>query len=291
MGEKSAESGRKSPTGDRWGFLAASKSLLSAFPHATTGQKAGVLAMALCACMFVALGSVKASSPSVVGVAFVLATLLIYATAAYLLYLEQEVVGPRRCRHIPIFPLAAQVCNEIKAALGEIRQDAADQIREKNSGIPDDKIRANIFLLAQVQGGSADGKWKLVIPKDLSINMNHPPERQLQFSVGQGASGVSFRDGTFQLTRRQTTGEGDWDRKFQMTTQLDEQIHKNLKWIVSLPLLMPNTMNALGVLNIDGLEDVTDDNLLYGIASRLGDKVDVIAKTLSLQPSTCVAIV
>jgi len=73
-----------------------------------------------------------------------------------------------------------------------------------------------------------------------------------------------------------------------MTPELEAQIHKDLKWIVSFPLLKPNTSEAVGVMNIDSLVDVVEDAILYSVASAVRSKVDVIAKTLSLQQSICV---
>jgi hypothetical protein len=158
------------------------------------------------------------------------------------------------------------------------------------SDVPDDDIRANIFLLARIAGGRANGEWKLVIHPDFAINMNHPPERQLQLSIGEGATGVAYRDGIYQLTRRLPTPKGQWDRKFQMSPDVEAQIHKRLKWIVSFPLLKPNTSEAVGVLNIDGLADVPDDDLLNAVASSVEEKVKVIADHLLLQRSECVGL-
>jgi len=194
------------------------------------------------------------------------------------------------CRHIPIFPPSPADRESIKAALEEIRKNAADQIRAKVSGISDQDIRANMFLLAQMQGGPTGGKWRLVVHDDFAINMNNMPERQLQLSVGQGATGVAFRDGIFQLTRRSSNPKGQWDRKFLMTPELEAQVHKKLKWIVSFPLVKPNTNEAIGVLNIDGLADVADDDFLNFIASSVRDKVQAVAHHLSVQPSVCVGI-
>jgi len=290
MANKGSKIPRKKFDVDRWGFFAPIQLLLSAFPLATTGQRAAILAMALGAVMFVGLGlvgSVTLPAWAVVSM-FALGAVLIFATAGMLLLVERRVTAPFRCRQIPVFPPDPVVRTAIKAGLDEIRNDAADYIRTTLPAIQDDKVRANIFLLAQVQGGPADGLWKLVMHDEFAINMNHPPERQLQLSVGQGATGVAFRDGTFQLTRRQPSRKGQWDRKFQMTPELEAQIHKDLKWIVSFPLLKPNTSEAVGVMNIDSLVDVVEDAILYSVASAVRSKVDVIAKTLSLQQSICV---
>lgn len=119
--------------------------------------------------------------------------------------------------------------------------------------------------------------------------MNHPPELNLQFQMGQGATGLAFRDGTYQLTRRQRSLKGKWDRKYQMTSELEKQVHRDLKWIISFPLLMPDTTEAIGILNIDGLVDIPDDETLGNAASAVDKKVRIVARTLSLQPSTCIA--
>lgn len=288
--------GDKKPAADRFAFYAGTKALLAAFPHATTGQKAAIVAMCFGAAMFIGLGlvgSVALPAWAVVSM-FALGTLLIFGTAGMLLAVERSVTAPFRCRHVPVFPPDDNTRAAIKAGLEEVRKDAAEQIRAKVSGVPDDDIRANIFLLAHVVGGPADGTWKLVIHPDFAINMRHPAECQLQLNIGQGATGVAYRDGTFQLTRRLATpkrGEWDeWDEHFQMNAVLEAQIHRRLKWIISFPLLRPGTSDAVGVLNIDGLADVPDDDLLNAVASSVRNKVEVIANHLCLQRSVCVGI-
>jgi len=295
MGKKPARTTWTKPPDtkpDRWGFFAGTKTLLSAFPHATTGQKAAIVAMCFGAAMFVGLGLIgSVAHPAwAVVTMFALGVVLIFATAGLLLAIERKVSAPFRCRHVPIFPPDDKARDVIKPALEEIRKDAADQIRVKLPDILDEDIRANIFLLAQIIGGPANGKWKLVIHPDFAINMNHPPECHLQFSIGQGATGVAYRDGTYQFTRRSPEPKGQWDRKFQMTPDVEAQVHKRLKWIVSFPLLKPSTSEAVGVLNIDCLADVLDENLIDTVASSVQNKVGVIAKLLSLQRSVCVGI-
>jgi hypothetical protein len=295
MPEPAPKKTGRNPLPDRFSFFGAIQSLImSAFVEATAGQKAAILAMSLGAVMFIGLGlvgSVALPAWAVVSM-FVVGTLLIFATAGTLLLVERKapVTAPVRCRQFPSYPLGRTVSAEIAAGLEEIRDDAASQIREVYPDTPDENIRVNIFILAQVHGGRADGTWKLVIPPEFAINMRHPPERQLQLTVGQGATGVAFRDSEYQLTRRQASSRGDWARRFQMTPELEAQIHKNLKWIVSFPLLRPNTREAVGVLNLDGLNDVPDDSVLHAIAANLEANVSVIAKTLSLEPSTCVGL-
>lgn len=198
--------------------------------------------------------------------------------------------APIGCRHIPSYPPAQETRDEIRAGLEEIRKHASNQIRAKFPEIPDNDIRANVFLPAMIRGGPADGTWRLVIHEDLAINMNFVPERKIQLQIGRGAAGVSFRDGVFHLTRRAQNPKGEWDIKFQMTPELSGQIHKRLKWILSFPLLKPDTEEAIGVLNIDGLSDGPDDDLLNAIASSLAQQVADIATLISGEPCMCVGI-
>jgi hypothetical protein len=283
--------GSRKTSSSRWGFFGAVKDFLSAFPLATTGQKAIIAAMAFLVVMFLGLPLLGkgALPPWAVVLSFIIVAILVIALASMLLMIERSAASSYRCRHVPIYPPCAAVREPIRSALEEIRKDAVAQICRVHEGITDEQIRANIFLLARIQGGASDGQWKLVIQPDFAINMNHPGERQLQFAVGQGATGVAYRDGTYQLTRRKPSPKGRWDLKFKMTPELDAIVEPRLKWIISFPLLMPNTTgDAVGVLNIDGLNDVADDDVLNKLATSIRGKVDTIGETLSLQPATCI---
>ena len=154
--------------------------------------------------MFIGLGlvgSVALPAWAIVSM-FSLGIVLIFGTAGMLILIERSVTTPFRCRYVPVFPPDDSTRKAIRAGLEEIRNDAAEQLRAAFPDIADDDIRANIFLLARIVGGAGDGTWKLVIHHDFAINMNHPPEIQLQLRIGQGATGVAYRDGTYQLTRR-----------------------------------------------------------------------------------------
>jgi hypothetical protein len=282
---------RKTSSSSRWGYFGALKDFLTAFPLATTGQKTIIAAMGLLVVMFMSLPLIgKGALPAwALFSSFALAAVLVIALALVLLIIERSVASSYRCRHVPIYPLSAEVRGPIHRALEEIRKDAVEQICKTHPSITDDQIRANIFLLAKIQGGASDGQWKLVIQPDFAINMNHPGERQLQFAIGQGATGVAYRDGTYQLTRRRQSPKGSWDIKFQMTPELEAIVEARLMWIISFPLLIPNTTGeAVGVLNIDGLSEVADDDLLNKLATSVRGKVDIIGEALSLQPATCI---
>jgi hypothetical protein len=282
----------KEPLFDRFIFFKHIKSLLAAFPKASTGQQALILAMGLGAAMFIGLGLVGSFTIGAWALVtmFSLAIILIFVAAGMLFVVEQRVRAPLRCRHVP-FPPDAGTIGAIKPALEEIRKDFFEQLVKSDPALQDDRIRANIFLLQHIEGGASDGAWMLVIHRDFAINMNHLPELDLQLQIGRGATGVAYRDGTYQLTRRlPDPTKGDWDQKFQMTPALSEQIHKNLQWIFSFPLLRPGTNEAIGVLNIDSLAKFDDDQKLNVIASSVRRKVEDIARHLSLQRSDCIGL-
>ena len=73
-----------------------------------------------------------------------------------------------------------------------------------------------------------------------------------------------------------------------MTDGLKAIIHKDLKWIVSMPLIPVGKFKSLGVLNIDGIADVERDELLLNLGAAVGDAVLEVANYLELQPSICV---
>jgi hypothetical protein len=122
------------------------------------------------------------------------------------------------------------------------------------------------------------------------MNMNHPPEWHIQFMPGQGATGRAFKMNTATLTRRLSDKAGQWDKVHEMTPELKSIIHKDLKWIISVPLIPAGKFDSVGVLNIDGIADVKLDDLVLSSGAEVRDAIFEVANFLALQPSTCVNI-
>jgi hypothetical protein len=265
-------------------------SLLKSFKRATITQKGIVVAMGF----FLALGVVlmlmaPSNPPWALVFLYVIPFLVIFASVHLLALNDRSATTTFRCRDVPIYPLKFETRSLISGALKEIREDAFFKLQSRHPGILDTRIRANIFLLVQVEGGNSHKEWRLIIPNDFAINMNHPPERDFQFNIGQGATGIAYKNGNYQLTRRQSAPQKEqWDRVHKMTPELEKMVHNDLKWIVSFPLLKPGTSEALGVLNIDGLVDVPGDIDLNDMATYVRSKIESISQCLSLEPSICV---
>jgi hypothetical protein len=281
-----------------WSFFPNIASLLEAFKSASNALKAAVLGISLFAVLFFAVGLFFSNTlPAwAVVITFSLSVMLIALMVILLLLMERESqfqlrveTEPSPCRHVPDYPLAERTRYKIRDVLQEIQRLTFETLVKYDTSLDSEMIRANLFLLAEVSGGPDDGFWKLVIHPDLAIHMNQPLELGIQLSVGQGATGIAYRDGTFQLTRRMASPGNDWDQKFQMTPELNAMLHKELKWIISLPVLVPDTRQALAVLNIDGLTEFADDEILGKVSVGLRDYLVVIANALLRLPSTCVS--
>lgn len=187
------------------------------------------------------------------------------------------------CRRIPIYPQSETVISRLQNALVAIQNQAFTYLAREISSVKSEAIRANIFLLAKIEGGP----HKLIINRRLGINMNYPPEWNIQLAPGQGATGNAFQTGDSKLTRRLSVDEGEWDEVYEMTDQLKSIIHRDLKWIISLPLIPTYAFHPIGVLNIDGLIDIADDTILEGMAAEIRDNAVAVADYLNVQSSTC----
>lgn len=168
-------------------------------------------------------------------------------------------------------PIKPSALDEIGQLLEHIRKSAFDRLYPMNTSLSDRQIRGNIFLAdyAKVAEGIV---FELFMPVELRKNMNYPPEWQIRFSPGQGATGCVFVEGDQRVARRTSTNEGEWESVFRMSDELKEKVHKDLKWIVSLPLKERASQTTLAVLNIDGLDcDFNDEQLATIVKGTIRD--------------------
>ena len=212
-------------------------------------------------------------------------SLLFFAFVAILLVTsESRKKIHSTCRRVPIYPLREEALKFLEAALQEIRLQAYESIATRVPGLAIESVRANIFLLARTEKND----YKLVIHRRLCVNMNHSPEWNIQFAPGQGATGRAFKMNTAGLTRRMSDKAGQWERILEMTNELKTVVHKDLKWIVSMPLIPTAKFESLGVLNIDGIAPVDSDEVLLNVGGEVREALSAVADYLELQPSLCV---
>ena len=180
-------------------------------------------------------------------------------------------LSPARPRNIQ---LPQPVFESVLAVLGDARSKLYVFLKQSSEALSDDQVRANIF--SPTYGGSGDpGDYQLRIYPGLHLNMELPKEREISFQPKQGATGQAFEEGLKIVTQTLENGDGDWDEKFNMTEELSERVHPDLKWIISMPLTAGKEQ-PIGVLNIDGLAHQFKVDLLYEAMVVISREVIVV---------------
>jgi len=219
----------------------------------------------------------------------IIVAILLPITVFVLLFRKQLSAIAFWQRVVPKLPLEPAALDEMSPLLEHIRHSSFNCLQTMNSSLQDRQIRANVFLAdySKARDGIA---FELFMPSELRKNMNHPPEWQLRFKPGEGATGRVFIEGDQRVTRRLPTEEGEWESVFKMSDELKGKVHKDLKWIVSLPLKDPASQGALAVLNIDGLDyDFSDEQITDMLASISKDSL-ALADLMVRQPRVNLSI-
>jgi hypothetical protein len=68
------------------------------------------------------------------------------------------------------------------------------------------------------------------------------------------------------------------------------QVHKNLKWIVSLPFIDTTHATTLAVLSLDGLVQEFDVKTLDKMADALKDKINHLQEALDNLPKAAITV-
>lgn len=164
-------------------------------------------------------------------------------------------------------PLKAGLLRELRELLSAIRTYTYDYLYGFEARLKDEQIRANIFIADYRQASDGVG-YILYMPDELRIKMTHPAEWHMKFRPGQGATGMVFTDGQQRFSRRLSKEAGEWETILPLTKEQKDAAHKDLEWILSLPLKDPATRETMAVLNIDGLDHPFNDELLSSVAVR-----------------------
>jgi predicted phosphodiesterase len=182
-------------------------------------------------------------------------------------------------------PLKTGVVRKVRELLGTIRMQAFEYLQGIEPRLLDRQVRANIFIADYRQAGDGVG-YVLCMAEELRINMNHPSEWHMKFRPGQGATGMVFSEGIQRFSRRLSKEEGQWETVFALSEEQKAAIHKDLEWILSLPLKDPASRETLAVLNIDGLDHALNDGILASMAVRSVAEIYAMEILLAEQAKT-----
>lgn len=163
--------------------------------------------------------------------------------------LDDQIIGDHSETHNPLkferwarfiaYPmLPDDLLRKIRTEMQALRQHAASMLQH-----PTDRVRVNLFA-------PMDGSLRIV--PGATDNMNYAPEFGLRIEEGHGATGEAFRTGRFGIVLKRGR---HWSGNTLPGDEL-EKINPALKWVISMPIRSESRRNVVGVVNIDGLDDI-----------------------------------
>ncbi|MBD3672570.1 MAG: hypothetical protein HUJ26_03495, partial [Planctomycetaceae bacterium] len=161
------------------------------------------------------------------------------------------------------------IVSEMQSELREIQQKAYVRLVQKgHNQIAQENIRANVFCPYYSGVAAYSGNvCELRIVEALTVNMNGHSDRHIRFRPNQGVCGSVFvvQEPTFASAIIDEEGKSSWGDEYELTSEHNELVHSDLRWIVSFPLKIKDydgNERTGAVLNIDGLNmSVPDDDL------------------------------
>jgi len=194
---------------------------------------------------------------------------------------EQPTTSTEQRPTIPIcwHPLPTLKCQSLITVLEETRKLAFEFLKQKDSKLLDDNVRANIFYPEYYSPANLQ-QYKLKIYPGLHLKMDYPPELNISFLPNQGATGNVFASGQARVAQRLPSGTEGWDGFYNITNELAATIHPDLKWVISMPLQVAGG-KPMGVMNVDGLRCQIPNDTLYKCIFRLTTNVVVMSNVLA----------
>lgn len=165
-------------------------------------------------------------------------------------------------------PLRPHVRN-INSLLESMRKRAYEILKNEEPLLSDSDVRANIFLPAN--DPTDPSKSILRIYPGLHRNMELDRELGIEFGPGQGLVGDVFESTEYSdsVARRSSSdNESEWHKKYDITDELANLIHPNLKCIMSMALKGQGD-HRIGVLNVDILNYQFENDTLYDCLREL----------------------
>jgi pimeloyl-ACP methyl ester carboxylesterase len=126
----------------------------------------------------------------------------------------------------------------IRSEMEQLRAFVADEV-----DMPIEKIRVNLFA-------PIDGALRIV--PGAHVNMQFTPELDIAIRPGHGSSGRAFSEGTVCINVKRGN---NWSSNH-LTVEELQKIHPSLQWVLSFPIRSEYRNKIVGVVNIDGLEDL-----------------------------------
>ena len=144
----------------------------------------------------------------------------------------------RWARFIAYPLLPDDVLEKVKTEMQALRQEAGSILSEAPA-----RIRVNLFA-------PIDGALRIV-PGAVD-NMTYAPEFDLQIEEGHGATGKAFASGSpCTVVKR----DAAWPGGHLPGPELDK-VNPALRWVVSLPVRSETRATIVGVVNVDGLDNL-----------------------------------
>jgi pimeloyl-ACP methyl ester carboxylesterase len=144
----------------------------------------------------------------------------------------------RWARFISYPVLAADVLDKVQRELQAFRQDAAKVV-----GAEAGCVRVNLF--APIGGA-------LRIVPGATDNMDYSPEFGIEILPKHGATGTAFDSGEVCIVVQKNDS---WSGNSLPGDEL-KKVHPRLKWVISLPLISETRSSVIGVVNVDGLDNI-----------------------------------
>lgn len=197
-------------------------------------------------------------------------------------------------RAVPRLPISDDQFTELRQELDDIRNAAFAWLNGRHSDIKIAEVRANVFLpdIDKAENGNVG---ELFMPAQLKVGMKGHADESIRFHPGQGVTGVVFihqKPRCAYSTKEAREGKSGQEEVYPLTRDQKRQINRDLCWIVSFPLRVPDqgTEMAGGVLNVDGLHHELSRDELTLLMGELALRVAGFAERLAALPKTRVTI-
>lgn len=210
-------------------------------------------------------------------------------------------------RLVPRIKLPEPTNESLRKLLAQVRERAFMTLSETlgSEAVPAASVRANIFL-PDTRAADAGEVCGLFIPDGLQINMLNPKELGIVFRPNEGLVGKVFATSAAEGAYYDSTSK-EWVRvsfggtgvrrlgepDYRLTDHQKALIDPNLKWIVSVPLLVPDGGHsaAVGVVNVDCLNRSITPEQMKDVYMAIVNVMPALATPIGASPLDRVAIV